>query len=179
MGSMPARGPDGLIVRDPVSELFDGAARKLLARAYDRPGLWTETRLANPSARHLAWGFAQGINLLGPDPAETLEGSHINARSAWARGFVRAAYYQHRWYYRQGRGLGPMKRVTPNRVLALRFQVGRMMPPRGVVPAGRVVALQVLPGGQAARRAVARLGDDERIFTADGLHGGRAAVPVE
>lgn len=174
---MPALGADGLIERDPVSELWDGPARRLLERAYTRQGQWTETRLANPGARQLAWAASQGINLLAPDPVQTLSGSHINARSVWVRGFIRAVYYQHRWYYRQGSGLGSSRRATPNRSLAIRFQVGRLMPVRGVVPAGRLVSIMALPGGQAALRAVQRMPDRERIFADDGSQAGASIDP--
>jgi hypothetical protein len=167
------RGDDGLWARDPVSELFDGAARKLLARAYGRRGQWTETRLANPSPRHVAWAAGLGINLLGPDPAQTLSGSHQDARSVWGRAFVRAVFHQHRWYYRTNLGgLGEFRRLVPNQALALQVTVGRMQLPRGVVPAGRLVSVRVMPGGQAARRAVATLPDSRRIFRPDGTHGG-------
>lgn len=177
MGTMPARGPDGELARDPVSELFDGAARKLLTRAYGNQGNWTETRLASPEVRHITWAAELGIDLLGPDPAATCSGQHIDARSAWARAFVRAVYYQHRWYYRAGHGLGAARRISPNRSLAIRYQVGRLMPVRGIIPAGRVVAIMALPGGQAARRAVERMPAGRRIFNPDGSHAGASADP--
>lgn len=177
MLAVPPFRDAGLYARDPVSELFDSAARRLLARAYGQRGRWTATRLAQPGPRHLAWAASQGINLLGPDPADTLSGGHQNARSAWARGFVRAVYYQHKWYYRANLGgLGELRRLVPNDALAVRFRVGRLMPVRGVIPAGREVAILVLPGGLAARRAVAAMPAAERIYLPDGRHGGRAAA---
>lgn len=174
---MPANREGGQYARDPISELFDPAARKLLARSYGRPGMWTDTRLASPSPRHLAYLAGLGINPLAPDPAQTLSGTRIDARSAWARGFVRAVYYQHRWYYRaQSGGLGELRRLVPNDALAVRFRVGRLQPALGVIPAGRQVGIMVLPGGQAARKAVAAMPAGQRIFTADGSHGGAAAA---
>src|SRR5215475_7592528 len=44
--------------RDPVSELFDTGARRLLARAYDAPrGQWVGTVVADPTLRHRTLAF--------------------------------------------------------------------------------------------------------------------------
>lgn len=173
---MPTRDASGRIARDPVSELFDGPARRLLERAYAQPGQWTSTRLANPSASHVAWAAGMGINVLGADPAQTDSGAHLNARSAWARAFVRAVYHQHRWYFRRGR-LGSMRNAVPATSRAVRFQVGRLQPALGVIPAGRQVSIMVMTGGQAARRAVRGLPESHRIYGDDGRTAGAWADP--
>jgi hypothetical protein len=134
--------------RDPVSELMDAGAARLLRRAYARPGQWAGTSLAHPTAAHLAWARREGINMTGADPT---------AGDRWMRGFIRSLYYTHRWYYRPGQGLGE-KRVTPGESKALVYQVGRVRldhrPGRGVTIRGRSIRIRVLPGGQAAWDAI-------------------------
>jgi hypothetical protein len=153
--------------RDPVSVLFDRGARTLLERAYARPGVWVGTRVAFPSARQLAHFGARGINVLGTDQW---------GRDRWAAGFVRAVYYQHKWFYSQGR-LRSEKRMTANDARSIRYELGRRMPVLGVIPAGRAVRIMVQPGGQAAMKAVKRLPDSRRIFDDQGDPAGRWADP--
>lgn len=153
--------------RDPVSELFDTGARTLLTRAYARPGQWTGTRLAFPSARHIAYFAGEGINVLGRDQW---------GRDRWAAGFVRAVYYQHKWFYSQGR-LRSERRTAANDARAVRYELGRRLPVLGVLPAGRAVRVMVQPGGQAAMRAVKRLPDSRRIYDDQGNPAARWADP--
>jgi hypothetical protein len=104
--------------RDPVSELFDPGASALLARAYARgPGAWTSTRLALPSARHLAWAAGEGINLYAADPT---------ARTRWNRAFIRSVYHLNTWYVRDGRVVG-QKRLDRN-LQGIRYRVHREGP---------------------------------------------------
>jgi hypothetical protein len=154
--------------RDPVSELFDAGARRLLTRAYARPGQWVGTRVAFPSARQVAHFAGQGINVLGTDQW---------GRDRWAAGFVRAVYYQHKWFYSQG-ALRPVKRMAANDARSIRYELGRRMPVFGVIPAGRAVRIMVNPGGQAALRVVKRLPDARRIYEDSGAPGGRWADPA-
>jgi hypothetical protein len=154
--------------RDPVSELFDRGARTLLSRAYARPGQWVGTRVAFPSARQIAHFGGQGINVLGQDQW---------GRDRWAAGFVRAVYYQHKWFYSQGR-LRSEKRMAANDARSIRYELGRRIPVLGVIPAGRAVRIMVNPGGQAAMKAVKRLPDSRRIYEDSGAPGGRWADPA-
>jgi hypothetical protein len=154
--------------RDPVSELFDRGARTLLSRAYARPGQWVGTRLAFPSARQVAHFGGQGINVLGTDQW---------GRDRWAAGLIRAVYYQHKWFYSQGR-LRSEKRMAANDARSIRYELGRRMPVLGVIPAGRAVRIMVNPGGQAAMRAVKRLPDSRRIYDNTGNTAGRWADPA-
>lgn len=146
-----------------MSVLFDVGARRLLARAYGQPGKRTSTRLADPEPRHVAHFAGLGINVMGPDNASTVSGQHYDARSRWARGFVRALHYLNAHDF-DG--------------LPIRVDVGRRVRRLGVIPAGREVTVRVfLSGGRGARRAVAGLPERERIFDEAGNPGPRQADP--
>jgi hypothetical protein len=160
--------------RDPVSELFDGAARTLLARAYAKPGEWIMTRVADPDRRAIAYGSERGINVTGPDRPSVPGGTGLNARTRWCRAFVRALYYQHKWYSAAGQAsLRSERRTSPRAAGALRIEIGRHMPARGVIPAGRAIRIQIAKGGQAKDRAVRRLPDSRRWMLDDKTAGPR------
>lgn len=148
----------GSFNRDPVSVLLDSGARRLLERAYASPGRWVTTRLADPSPEHVAHFAAEGIDVNGPDNAARRGGRGLNAHTRWGRAFVRSIYYQHLWYSNTGRGGGwrAERRMTERTAGALKLEVGRHMPPRGVIPSGRIVRAILYPGGKAADRAVGR-----------------------
>ena len=164
---MPAR-------RDPVSELFDAGAARLLRRAYARPGRWAGTRIAAPTMRHTRWAAAQGIELSGPDNAPGGQ-----ARNRWMRAFIRAVYYQHKWHYREGQGLGE-RRTAPNQSRALRYEVGLVRLDRvdgRVVNRGRAVRIIVLAGGQAAQDAAEAMPASRKIYE-NGAPGARWSDPA-
>ena len=128
-----------------MSVLFDDGARRLLARAYARPGQWAGTRLANPTLAHRGYLASLGIDPMGPD-GKSGEGT-LNARTRWARGFVRALNYQHK--------------RTQKAYLGLIIEVGRAMPGGKqagtlLVP-GRAVRIKVMRGGTAHVRRKAGL----------------------
>lgn len=127
-----------------MSILLDRGARDLLARAYARPGVWQGTRLAAPTLRHQVWARQQGIEPYQRDRW---------GLQRWPRAFKRAIYYQHKWYYRPGRGLLASRRMTENRTLALQVQIGK----RGFFggESGWPVRVRTRPGGLTAARAVA------------------------
>jgi hypothetical protein len=154
--------------RDPVSVLWDGAAGQLLGRARRARGQWAGTRIADPSPRQRAALLASyGINPDGPDNASAQGGRRggLNARTRWARGFVRAVYY-----------VNDTRHGGPG--LALEVEVGVHKPPLGVIPAGRAVRLRVRRGGSVAARAVARKPDSKRIFNGEGVPAGRFSDPA-
>jgi hypothetical protein len=136
--------------RDPVSTLFDGAARALLARAYQQPGSWVRTRVQPPTAAHEAWAASQGIDVRGRDQW---------GRPRWEAGFIRAVYYQHKY-------AGVSSRP-------IRYEIGRPVPFRG-----RAVRIQSVQGGRAAARAVQGTPRRQRIYTDTGQPGGRWANPA-
>jgi hypothetical protein len=171
--------------RDPVSELFDGQARRLLSRAYAAPGTWVQMWLPDPGIRTRSHFAALGIgDLTGPDPLP--KGGGLDAKTRWARGFVRAVYFQHKWYsggrggeWRKDRG------TSPRNSGGLRIEVGRHVvaspqfdpahPRAGGLPPRRRVRLQLAAGGKAKRAAVNRLADGDRW--AVGPEGSRTAGP--
>jgi hypothetical protein len=139
--------------RDPVSELMDKGAAKLLERAYARPGVWVGTRLASPSPRHVRWAAAIGIDLRGRDTAPGGQ-----AKDRWTRAFIRAVYYQHKWFYREGQGLGTGKRVAANQSKALQYEAGVVAGP------GRAVRIRIMQGGGAAQKAAEAMPRSKKIF---------------
>lgn len=159
--------------RDPVSEIFDAAARRLVERAYQRRGQWVQTRLGPPAPRWLAYFASLGINVLGRD--EMPGGA---ARTRWARGFVRACFYQRKWYAARGGGFRDDKRMVPYSDGALEVEVGRWLPASGAIPAGRVIRAMIGPGGQAALKAAQRKPDSARIYDSQGRPAGRWSDPA-
>jgi len=166
--------------RDPVSELLDRGARELLVRAYSVPsGTWVMTRLADPSREHLDWAQDMGIDsLLGPDRATTISGERANAHTRWGRAFVRALYFNHRWYGdRAAKGMRSERRTVPYGT-PLQVEWGRRMPVREVIPAGRAVRIRTAAGGRTALRVVQAKPDSQRIYEDDGAPAGRWADPA-
>jgi hypothetical protein len=163
--------------RDPVSELFDSGARRLLQRAYQRPGQWVGTRIADPAPRHVAYFADMDIDVTGPDNAPTASGRRDDARSRWCRGFVRAVYYTEKWYGGH-KVLRSARLMTPNQTRSVVIEVGRRVPATGAIPAGRAVRVKTVPGGDAARRAAMRKPEVKRIFDDDGEPAGRWSDPA-
>lgn len=164
--------------RDPVSVLFDTGARRLLERAYNSRGEWVGTRVADPPPGTVAHFARLGIDVRGPDNPSSPR-AKINAHTRWCRGFLRALYYQHKWYSNLGRegGWRGSKRLRPRTSGALEVEFGRRVPATGVIPAGRAVRVRIRRGGQVAKRAVQRMSDDNRIWTDEGEPGGLMSDP--
>ena len=150
-----------------MSVLFDRGARILLERAYARPGQWVGTRVAFPGARHIAHFASLGINVLGTDQW---------GRDRWAAGFIRAVYYQHRWFYARGHLQGE-RRMAANDSRGVQYELGRRLPVLGIIPAGRAVRIRTKPGGQAAMKAVKKMPESRRIYADDGSPAARWADP--
>lgn len=159
--------------RDPVSVQFDAASARLLRRAYKQPGVWTGTYVRNPSVEWLAWGARNGISLLGRDPA-----AGGMARTRWVRGFIRSAYYQHRWYFYPPDTLIVGDRRNSPWGRPLQYEVGTVRILPGGVVVGRAVRVRT-QGQRGAREAVDRLPDSRRIYTHAGTPGGRFSNPAD
>jgi hypothetical protein len=169
--------------RDPVSELFDASARRLLSRAYANPGTWQQMWLPDPSIRQRSrMTTLHGIgDLTGPDPLP--KGGGVDAKTRWGRGFVRSVYYQHRWYSGGRGGEWRERRTSPRNTGGVRIEVGRHVPPSpqfnpadpsaGGFPPRRRVRVQLAAGGKAKAAAVARLSNSDRIYTPSGAPAAR------
>jgi hypothetical protein len=152
--------------RDPVSELMDRGAAKLLDRAYKRPNVWVGTRLARPTTKHEAWARAMGIALDGPDNAPGGQ-----AKDRWTRAFIRSVYWHHKWFYREGEGLRlGDRRAAANQSKALQYEVGVLAGP------GRAVRIRIRQGGAAASKAAEKMPESRKIFV-NGEPGPRWADP--
>lgn len=163
--------------RDPVSQLWDDAARQLLARAYARPGQWQSTRMTAPTARHIAQAAAWGIDLTAPDRPSSVGGNGLNARTRWGRAFVRALFYQHKWWSDGGLGFRERKRTESRHAGAIEVAVGRWRPRTGRIPAGRTVQVVYHPGARAANRAARAEAPRNRIYDDRGQPGARWSDP--
>jgi hypothetical protein len=160
--------------RDPVSESFDEPAARLLNRAYRSPGAWAGTYVRNPGPAWIVWGARHRVNLLGADSAPGGQ-----ARTRWARGFVRSCYWLHKHHYWPGRGLVLTEQRASTWPGPLEYRVGRVKIDTQGLVVGRLVQVRILPGGPEARREVDRLPDSRRIYTGDGAPGGRFADPAD
>lgn len=153
---------------DPVSVLWYRQADRVIARARQLRGGWYATRIGDPSPRQRAALMAvYGIDPDGPDNVSAVGGRRggLNARTRWARGFVRAIHYAN-----DTRHGGPG--------LALQIEVGAHKPALGVIPAGRAVRVRVRRGGSVAVRAVGRKPVSARIWDDGGLPAGRFSDPA-
>lgn len=155
--------------RDPISVQFDPAAARLLRRCYRNQGQWQGTYLRNPTDQWEAWARRNGIRLLGADNA-----GRGQARTRWARAFVRSAHYLHKWYYYETAGglVLSDRRSVPTQSRALLFTVGTVRINQAGLIVGRSVRLKVVQGGRAAIDAVDQLPNSRRIFTPGGAEGG-------
>lgn len=151
---------------DPASVLWEAAAVSVLERVYAARGGWVGVRIADPSAGQRTALLAMGIDVLGPDAPSAIggRGGGLDARDRWRRAFVRALYR-----------VNDSRRGGPGR--PLQVEVGRRVPPRGVIPAGRPVRVRLRRGGQVAIRAVERKSDRDRIWVGDGGTGLRFSDP--
>jgi len=162
--------------RDPVSELFDAGARRLLARLYQAGrGTWIGTVVADPTLRHRTMALRYGIRLDRPDSAKAAVGRRLGR---WEAGFERALYYNHKWYFTGG-ALSAAKRMTAAHTGALVVEWGSRKPAVGLIPAGRSVRVRLRPGGQTALNAVRRMDHGDRIFDDEGDPAGRWGDPEE
>ncbi len=174
--------------RDPVSEPFDAAARRLLAKAYASRGQWASAWLPDPTIRQRTRWAELGItDLTGPDRPSTRSSSGgLDAKTRWARAFVRSLNYQHKWNSPMS-GKAWARRSAPRSAGGLRVEVGRHVPASaqfdpadpsaGGLPGRRRVRVQLAAGGAAKTRAVDRLASRDRIYTDAGTPGGRWSDP--
>ena len=164
---------------DPLRDHFTRGARQLLDRAYAHPGTWQGTRLAAPDAAALRFCLTRGINPLGPDNVSAAGGRRggLNARSRWMRAFVRCLYEQHLWWagtHGSANAWRGDRRLAKYGGRGLQIEVGRAVPARGLIPAGRAVRVRVV---SQARAAAMRKAAADRTWTDSGEAGERWSDP--
>lgn len=142
--------------RDPVSEQFDAAARRLLVRAYANQGDWTGTYLAQPSPLWRAWGLAHGIDLSARDRWGEIR---------WVRGFKRSVYWNLAWYGYAGQ-LGSAPRIGKGDGKALVWQTGKLVRKAGWPARRWAIRVRLEPGGRAAEAHARALPQTQR-YTED------------
>lgn len=141
-----------------------------------------ETRLRPPGRRAREYAAEHGVNVLGPDDVSARGGRGLNARTRWARAYVRALYYQHKWYSAGGtQGWRKAKRAEPRHSGALEVDVGRQVAAVGLIPAGRIIRIRFTQRRpEAAKREHFReLEPAERVYTPAGGRGGRWSGPAQ
>ena len=136
-----------------MSELFDAGARTQLGRAYADRGAWKETRLQPPEARHRAYLARLGIDPDGPDDASIPGQPGLDAHNRWARGYVRALYYQHVNFSTEGGGWRSARRPTPRPGRLIEVRVGGHVRALGLIPAGQLIAVRMRSAAEAAQLA--------------------------
>lgn len=168
---------------DPLRDLFTAGARRLLERAYARPGTAVSTILANPGERAMGLAASLGINPFGPDNVSARGGraGGLRARTRWGRAFVRCLYEQHRWWaasHGPAGGWRRDRRTVPLDSRALEIDVGAHRPALGVIPAGWPVTIRIRTGGAAKLRAVQRKPERDRIYDDRGDTAARWSDPA-
>jgi hypothetical protein len=131
--------------RDPLSEWFDPAARRLLERAYANRGQWTGVYLAPPTPLQRAHAARMGFyDLYERDRW---------GEQRWVRAFKRSVYYQlkkHGWHdaprWNEVRASG-----WP--AVSLQWETGRRVLRSGGPSRRWAIRVKVDQGGSAAARA--------------------------
>jgi hypothetical protein len=137
--------PTPVGTRDPLSEWFDVAARRLIRRAYANRGVWTGVYLAPPTPLQRAHAARLGIyNLYERDRW---------GEQRWVRAYKRAVYYQLKKH-----GWADVPRWDETRIsawpaVALEWQTGQRVI-RSNWPARRwAIRVRLHDGGSAAATA--------------------------
>jgi len=111
------------VSRDPLSEWFDPAARRLLTRAYNNRGQWTGVFLSPPTLEQRARAAQLGIwDLYERDRW---------GEQRWVRAFKRAVYYQLHHHGFSDRPRWDEERTSPWPGVALQWETGQRVIRRG------------------------------------------------
>lgn len=138
---MPAR-------RDPISEWFDRAARRLIRRAYARRGEWVGVYLPPPTPLERAYAAREGVYSL----YERDRWGEVR----WVRAYKRAVYYQLR---KHGFADGPhwdRELVADWPPVSLEWQTGRRVMRSGWPARRWAIRVRLHNYGQAAAAATPR-----------------------
>lgn len=160
---MPAR-------RDPVSEWFDPAARRLLERAYKNQGEWTGQYLAPPSPRALARLALYGVNPYARDRWGEVR---------WVRAYKRAVYYQLKKHgTASGMNYGQV-RASPWPARSLEWQTGARVMREGWPSRRWAIRVRVHPTGAAASRAAREKVKGSQRWIVNGRVTDRQSTPAD
>jgi hypothetical protein len=131
--------------RDPLSEWFDPAARRLITRAYGRRGEWTGVFLAPPSITQRAYAARIGIyDLYERDRW---------GEQRWVRAFKRSVYYQLKKHgYAEAPRWGET-RISGWPAVALEWETGQRVMRAGWPQRRWAIRVRLHDGGSAASRA--------------------------
>jgi len=136
--------------RDPLSELFDPAARRLLERAYANRGQWTGVYIALPSVSQRAYAASLGI--------WDLRYRDRWGEPRWVRAFKRSAYWNLRYYGRSGHVDFSVRRAAAGAsspfAAAMIWETGRLVLKSGWPQRRYAVRVKITDGGRPAVRAV-------------------------
>lgn len=146
--------------RDPASVQFDAAARRLLERAYQHPGQWTGTYLAQPDRLWMAWGYGHGIDLRARDRWGEIR---------WVRAFKRSVYYQLKWYG-YATGMRDVRHTGPGHPRSLEWETGKLVMKPGWPGRRWAIRVRLHSGGMAANRAVQAKRPESRRYTVDAAY---------
>ena len=131
--------------RDPLSEWFDPAARRLIRRAYDRRGQWTGVYLAPPTITQRAYAARIGIyDLYERDRW---------GEQRWVRAYKRSVYYQLKKHgYADGPRWGE-ERLSGWPAVALEWQTGQRVARANWTGRRWAIRVKLHPGGSSASKA--------------------------
>jgi len=137
--------------RDPLSEWFDPAARRLIERAYAHRETWCGVYLAPPTLTQRAYAARLGIYDLGERDRW--------GEQRWVRAYKRAVYYQLKKHGFADGFRPDVFRASPWPGVALEWETGKRVLKAGWPTRRWAIRVRLHKGGGAARRAAERKGD--------------------
>jgi hypothetical protein len=143
-----------MLTRDPLSEWFDPAARRLIRRAYARRGEWVGVYLAPPSTLERAYAARLGVfDLYERDRW---------GEQRWVRAYKRAVYWNLTKHGFSDSFRPREERSSPWPGVSLEWETGKRIA-RANWPGRRwAIRVRLHDSGAAARAAVDRLPASER-----------------
>lgn len=131
--------------RDPLSQWFDSAAARLVARAYASRGQWTGIYLSQPSIGQRAAAAAIGeFDLYGRDRWGEVR---------WVRAFKRSVFWAHKQYGYAGEFRLGQPRASDHPGTSLEWQTGQLVMKSGWPSRRWAIRVRVHPAGAAATEA--------------------------
>lgn len=131
--------------RDPLSEWFDTAARRLIRRAYNRRGQWVGVYLAPPTVLQRAYAARLGIyDLYERDRW---------GEQRWVRAYKRSVYWNLKKHGFHDEPRWNQFRASAWPAVALEWQTGNRVQRAGWPTRRWAIRVRLHDGGSAARRA--------------------------